>query len=102
MYTTNFCNNFYRYIQIHNYNKRRDLVECTRFISVITSTDTFKFIIIINVGIWLSSHDSAITSTDHNQTIGKSNNSKLSRNKKAKGRTNQLRLPRPEGVEPQI
>jgi hypothetical protein len=51
-------NNFYRYVQIHNYNKRRYLVECTRFISVITSTDTFKFIIIINVGIWLSVHDS--------------------------------------------
>ena len=50
----------------------------------------------------MSAHDSAITSTDHNQTIGKSNNSKLSRNKKAKVRTNQLRLPMPKGVEPQI
>jgi hypothetical protein len=50
----------------------------------------------------LSAHDSAITSTNHIQTIGKSNNSKLSRNKKAKGRTKQLRLPMPKGVEPQI
>jgi hypothetical protein len=69
----------------YEFEKRRYLVECTRLISVITSTDTFKFIIIINVCIWLSVHDSVITSTDHNQTIGKSNNSKLSRNKKAKG-----------------
>ena len=99
---TRLCNNFYRYVQIHNYNKRRYLVECTRLISVITSTDTFKVIIIINAGIWLIAHDSAITSTDRNQTMGKSNKSKLSSYKKAKVRTNQLRLPMPEGVEPQI
>ena len=49
---------------MHNYNKRRYLVECTRLISVITSTDTFKCIIIINIGNWLSLHDSVITSTD--------------------------------------